>query len=59
MMSPLSISPISYNFLAGFDPQFQSLVSAWASLMIVVVLVCFIVSEITRNYSQVDKLWSL
>ncbi|MCK7529655.1 MAG: hypothetical protein MZV63_00620 [Marinilabiliales bacterium] len=27
--------------------------------MIAVVLVCFIVSEITRNYSQVDKLWSL
>jgi steroid 5-alpha reductase family enzyme len=59
MMSHLSISSISYNFLAGFDPQFQNLVSAWASLMIVVVVVCFIVSEITRNYSQVDKLWSL
>jgi len=50
---------MSYNFLAGFDPRFQSLVSAWAGLMIVVVVVCFIVSEITRNYSQVDKLWSL
>ncbi|MBE0677358.1 MAG: DUF1295 domain-containing protein [Bacteroidales bacterium] len=59
MMSHLSLSSISYNFLAGFEPQFQSLVSAWVSLMIVVVLVCFFVSEITRNYSQVDKLWSL
>lgn len=58
-MSPLSLSPISYDFLAGFDLQFQSLVSSWVSLMIVVVLACFIVSEITRNYSQVDKLWSL
>lgn len=58
-MSHLSLSSISYNFLAGFDPQFQSLVSAWVSLMLVVVLACFIVSEITRNYSQVDKLWSL
>jgi steroid 5-alpha reductase family enzyme len=27
--------------------------------MILVALTCFIVSEITRNYSQVDKLWSL
>ena len=27
--------------------------------MLIVVTVCFIVSEITRNYSQVDKLWSL
>ncbi|MFZ2286837.1 MAG: DUF1295 domain-containing protein [Bacteroidales bacterium] len=45
--------------MEGFDPRFQSLVSAWIGLMTVVVLVCFIVSEITRNYSQVDKLWSL
>jgi steroid 5-alpha reductase family enzyme len=27
--------------------------------MLIVIVVCFLVSEITRNYSQVDKLWSL
>jgi steroid 5-alpha reductase family enzyme len=27
--------------------------------MLVVATVCFLVSELTRNYSQVDKLWSL
>jgi steroid 5-alpha reductase family enzyme len=27
--------------------------------MIVVALVCFVVGELTRNYSQVDKIWSL
>ena len=27
--------------------------------MVIVITVCFITSEITRNYSQVDKLWSL
>ena len=27
--------------------------------MLIVAAVCFLVSEITRNYSQVDKLWSL
>jgi steroid 5-alpha reductase family enzyme len=27
--------------------------------MLTAALVCFLVSEITRNYSQVDKLWSL
>jgi steroid 5-alpha reductase family enzyme len=27
--------------------------------MLIAALVCFLVSEITRNYSQVDKLWSL
>lgn len=47
------------NVLSGFEPQFQSLVSTWINLMIAVVLLSFIVSEITRNYSQVDKLWSL
>lgn len=45
--------------LSGFDARFQDLVSTWLLLMIIVVLVTFIVSEITRNYSQVDKLWSL
>jgi steroid 5-alpha reductase family enzyme len=27
--------------------------------MMIVIVVCFVVSEITLNYSQVDKLWSL
>lgn len=31
----------------------------WISVMLITALVCFLVSEITRNYSQVDKLWSL
>lgn len=55
----LTQTSISFDLLAGFAPRFQSLVTSWASLMIVVVTVCFVVSELTRNYSQVDKLWSL
>ncbi|MCU0460289.1 MAG: DUF1295 domain-containing protein [Bacteroidales bacterium] len=55
----LSSFPVSPDFLSGFDPGFQGLVNAWISIMITVVLLCFIVSEITGNYSQVDKLWSL
>ncbi len=49
----------SFSFLEDCDPLFQNLVSSWISLMVIVVAACFIVSEITRNYSQVDKLWSL
>jgi len=41
------------------DINFQNLASAWLLLMMAVVIVTFVVSEITRNYSQVDKLWSL
>lgn len=58
-MNILSVFPITLNLLSGFDPGFQNLVSSWITLLIVVVFLCFIVGEITRNYSQVDKLWSL
>ncbi len=50
---------LSLSWLSGFDVHFQGLVSSWMTIMAGVVLLCFIVSEITRNYSQVDKLWSL
>ncbi len=57
-MSDLSIQ-LFRSFLSGFDARYQDLVSTWLLVMIIVVLVTFIISEITRNYSQVDKLWSL
>jgi steroid 5-alpha reductase family enzyme len=47
------------SLLSGFDVQFQDLVLSWFTVMIAVAIVCFAVSELTRNYSQVDKLWSL
>ncbi|MDX9727903.1 MAG: DUF1295 domain-containing protein [Bacteroidales bacterium] len=47
------------SWLSGYDADFQNLVTLWMTLMLAVVALCFIVSEITRNYSQVDKLWSL
>jgi len=31
----------------------------YITVMLATALACFVVSEITRNYSQVDKLWSL
>jgi len=46
------------DLFAG-DIQIANIAQTWIVLMLVVTLVCFIVSEITRNYSQVDKLWSL
>jgi hypothetical protein len=45
--------------LSGGDIQFSGLIQTWLIVFIAVVILCFIVSEITRNYSQVDKLWSL
>lgn len=59
MPTVLSSQLISFQWLSGYDVPFQELVYSWMTIMAGVVLLCFIVSEITRNYSQVDKLWSL
>jgi steroid 5-alpha reductase family enzyme len=45
--------------ISGGDPHFSALVQSWVIVFAGVVILCFMVSEITRNYSQVDKLWSL
>ncbi|EKD32069.1 MAG: integral membrane protein [uncultured bacterium] len=46
------------NLFAG-DLQVANIANTWIILMLAISLICFLVSEITRNYSQVDKLWSL
>ena len=51
------IRPVSD--LSGSDPRVSQLFLTWIIIMIAAALICFLVSEITRNYSQVDKLWSL
>jgi len=37
----------------------NSLAVSMLAVMLATALACFLISEITRNYSQVDKLWSL
>jgi steroid 5-alpha reductase family enzyme len=59
MITLLSSVPFSGTFLSGYDVRFQDLVLTWILVIIIVAIVCFVVSELTRNYSQVDKLWSL
>ena len=36
-----------------------SVAGTWLTIMVSSSILCFVVSEITRNYSQVDKLWSI
>ncbi len=59
MITVLSSQNLAISWLSGYDQPFRELVSSWIIIMITVSLVCFAVSELTRNYSQVDKLWSL
>jgi steroid 5-alpha reductase family enzyme len=41
------------------ETAFVDLVSLWIIILLSAIFLCFIVGEITRNLSQVDKLWSL
>jgi len=47
-----------YNLFSG-NHQLMEITQIWLWVMLATALLCFLVSEITRNYSQVDKLWSL
>jgi steroid 5-alpha reductase family enzyme len=58
-MIPLSLDAYFQPVFSIFKGDFQNLFTRWITLMLVVTAVCFLVSEITRNYSQMDKLWSL
>ena len=59
MAALLLLGTLSFPWFAGFDTSFRELVITWITILMAVVVICFLVSEITRNYSQVDKLWSL
>jgi steroid 5-alpha reductase family enzyme len=45
-------------FVAG-STAFNHLVHLWVTVMLSSALICFVVSELTHNYSQVDKVWSI
>jgi steroid 5-alpha reductase family enzyme len=50
---------IALRIFNSDEPAFQSLLQRWIIILLVVTFLCFLVGEITRNYSQTDKLWSL
>ncbi|MBW6501320.1 MAG: DUF1295 domain-containing protein [Bacteroidales bacterium] len=58
-MSELFSSCQLIERFSGSDSQLAGLVQSWAFVFAAAVFLCFIVGEITRNYSQTDKLWSL
>lgn len=58
-MADLLMTGIAFLDFAESDLQILHLIYVWVIIMLATALVCFIVSELTFNYSQVDKLWSL
>lgn len=55
----LALPIISWYSDAPLRPEQWVLLQNLGWIMLGVALICFVVSEITGNYSQVDKLWSL
>jgi steroid 5-alpha reductase family enzyme len=58
MTKSLVLSSLTSRF-AENNSQLQELAGTLIIIMISAAIICFIVSEITQNYSQVDKLWSI
>jgi steroid 5-alpha reductase family enzyme len=50
---------VAYSYDAPLAPEQKAMLRTALYLMCAVALICFAVSELTRNYSQVDKLWSI
>jgi steroid 5-alpha reductase family enzyme len=49
----------TFLFFSGTDVRFEQLTITCITIMLIVALICFLIGEITGNYSQVDKLWSI
>jgi steroid 5-alpha reductase family enzyme len=58
-MTKLTILRTYFYEFSGTDMHLDHLTISFFTVMLSSALLCFLVSEITRNYSQVDKLWSL
>ena len=60
LIAALIIIPImAFNFDETLDAHQWQTVKGLFTGMLIVAVTCFVVSELSRNYSQVDKLWSI
>ena len=41
------------------ETTYSHLFRTWITILTVTILICFVVGELTRNFSQVDKIWSI
>lgn len=55
----IALPVVAFYYDQPLNPEQWNAVKTLFQAMLIIALLCFAVSEITRNYSQVDKLWSL
>lgn len=58
-MSMIMSTPSLIEKLSVGDIHLSALIQTWIIVFAAIVVLCFLVGELTRNYSQVDKLWSI
>ena len=54
----IQLSTVLQSLLSGETPV-DHLFRLWIVIMLATALLCFVVGELTHNYSQTDKVWSL
>ena len=52
-------SIIDFQFVAVGNLKLTNLFHLWIVIMLSTAFVCFVIGELTRNYSQTDKVWSI
>jgi steroid 5-alpha reductase family enzyme len=55
----IALPLIAIRYDAPLSPEQWAAVQTLFSTMLIIALGCFLVSELSKNYSQVDKLWSI
>ena len=55
---PINLINKWHLFQTG-DNNLYQLFNLWLTIMLVTAFICFVVSELSHNYSQVDKVWSI
>ena len=53
------IPVVAFAIDEPLDPEQKSALVTLVTVYLVTALICFIISTVTNNYSQVDKLWSI
>lgn len=50
---------IDFQFISGGSIRLTNLFHLWIVIMLSTAIICFVIGELTRNYSQTDKVWSI
>ncbi|MEI6408825.1 MAG: DUF1295 domain-containing protein, partial [Bacteroidota bacterium] len=59
ILALIAIPIVAFRFDQPLSPEHWAALKTAVTIMAVVASTCFVVSELTRNCSQVDKLWSI